>query len=401
MLALSLLACVIAASASLPAAAASDRDGDGLSDRAERRYRTDPTRKDTDRDGLTDGREVHKTKTNPRKKDTDSDTLSDGREVLRTKTNPRKKDTDGDTWADNVEIIRRTNPRNSFDPCPLTGLRAPRGAGRYATSVVVDNAPTSRPQAGLEKAEVVIEHPVEGGLTRFAAVYGCHEATTVGPVRSARFDSKQIVEPFTNSLAYSGANDIVQAHLDEVGLVDFTEQTALTAFSRTTEPAPDNLYVDVTKLPNTPVVGRPYRFGKPQGGTAAQQVTLNFGGTGTVQWQFTEGRWVRSESGVTSVDRVGNPIEANNVLVQVIDVLHSRSLFDAAGNPSPDFKFGRGGVAHLFREGRVITGVWTVSPGFIRLRTTTGKRLRLAIGRTWVEMVPSQAGDLKGTVSFG
>jgi hypothetical protein len=219
-------------------------------------------------------------------------------------------------------------------------------------------------------------------------------------VRSARFDSKQIVEPYTDVLAYAGANDIVQTHLEEVGLTDLTEQTLPAAFTRTAAAVPDNLFVDVTKLPDSPVAGRPFAFGNPQGGTPAQQVTLNFGGPADVRWDFAGSSLARSEAGTPSVDQAGNALVANNVLVLVIDVLHSQSLFDAAGNPSPDFKFGRGGVAHLFREGRVITGVWTVAPGGIRLRTTTGRRMKLAIGRTWVEWVPSQAGDVKGTVTF-
>src|SRR6266545_3633789 len=51
---------------------------------------------------------------------------------------------------------------------PLTGL--PSGgaavAGRPALSVKIDNIAVARPQAGLNTADVVVEQPVEGGLTR-------------------------------------------------------------------------------------------------------------------------------------------------------------------------------------------------------------------------------------------
>jgi hypothetical protein len=89
------LACVLAGLASSLAvpsiAGAGDRDGDGLSNRFERkRSHTDPGRADTDRDRLRDGAELRRFRTNPRSRDTDHDGVSDRRE-LRRGTNPRRK----------------------------------------------------------------------------------------------------------------------------------------------------------------------------------------------------------------------------------------------------------------------------------------------------------------------
>ncbi len=57
--------------------------------------KTDPTKADTDKDGLKDGDEINKYKTSPLKLDTDEDGISDGDEVLKYNTNPTKHDTDG------------------------------------------------------------------------------------------------------------------------------------------------------------------------------------------------------------------------------------------------------------------------------------------------------------------
>src|SRR6266487_4150351 len=71
---------------------------------------------------------------------------------------------------------------------PLTGL--PSGgataAGRPALSVKIDNIPAARPQAGLNTADVVVEQPVEGGLTRLFATWQSKDADQIGPIRSAR-----------------------------------------------------------------------------------------------------------------------------------------------------------------------------------------------------------------------
>jgi outer membrane protein OmpA-like peptidoglycan-associated protein len=77
------------------------------------RYKTDPTKWDTDGDGLSDGDEVLKYHTDPLRADTDEDGLNDGDEVLRYKTDPLKVDSDGDGLSDYDEvIIYKTNPNN-------------------------------------------------------------------------------------------------------------------------------------------------------------------------------------------------------------------------------------------------------------------------------------------------
>jgi hypothetical protein len=96
---------------------ASDKDNDGLTDAEEAIIGTDPTKKDTDGDGIDDNVEVGVNKvynagtdTNPLDKDTDDDGLSDGAETgvdgiytAGTDTNPLNIDTDGDGIQDGTE----------------------------------------------------------------------------------------------------------------------------------------------------------------------------------------------------------------------------------------------------------------------------------------------------------
>ncbi|MFA6028102.1 MAG: hypothetical protein WC752_04220 [Patescibacteria group bacterium] len=58
-----------------------DSDFDGLSDDAEATYETDPNKKDTDDDGLSDREEVKVYLTDPNRPDTDNDGFKDGAEV--------------------------------------------------------------------------------------------------------------------------------------------------------------------------------------------------------------------------------------------------------------------------------------------------------------------------------
>jgi hypothetical protein len=85
--------------------AGSDRNGDGLPDRWERRHhlslKVDQSKRDQDRDGLRNASE-HRHGTNPRKADTDGDGMKD-RDEIRTRHNPRDRDSDDDGRRDGDE----------------------------------------------------------------------------------------------------------------------------------------------------------------------------------------------------------------------------------------------------------------------------------------------------------
>ena len=112
-----------------PGAGTGDFDGDGIADFEEYENRTNPTKVDTDEDGLSDKAEtgtgiwvsIDDTGTNPLKADSDSDGLSDGVENPdlafdpqnpedQTGSDPNIVDTDGDTVSDGSEIIKGRDP---------------------------------------------------------------------------------------------------------------------------------------------------------------------------------------------------------------------------------------------------------------------------------------------------
>ena len=92
---------------------AGDEDGDGLTDKAESENRANPTKKDTDGDGLEDGPEVATHNTKPNLFDSDGDAISDGAEVTEHQTDPNKRDTDGDGIDDNIEITLGSTPTDA------------------------------------------------------------------------------------------------------------------------------------------------------------------------------------------------------------------------------------------------------------------------------------------------
>src|SRR5207237_3959294 len=105
---------------------------------------------------------------------------------------------------------------------PLTGLPMDIVRARRPVLVVkIDNAPKARPQIGLNQADVVFEEGVEGGITRFAALFHSEMSKPVGPVRSARSTDIKIVSALHHPLfAYSGANALFKQYVHDAPLVD-------------------------------------------------------------------------------------------------------------------------------------------------------------------------------------
>jgi hypothetical protein len=60
-------------------------------------------------------------------------------------------------------------------------------------AVKIDNIVNARPQTGLQDADIVYVLPVEGGLSRFLAVYSSRLPPVIGPVRSAREDDLELL----------------------------------------------------------------------------------------------------------------------------------------------------------------------------------------------------------------
>src|SRR5438309_8082921 len=94
-------------------------------------------------------------------------------------------------------------------PCPLptwplSGVASGPVTARPALAVKIENSIDARPQTGLNSADLVYEEVVEGGITRFCAVFQSTVPPQVGPVRSVRPMDASIAGPLHGILAFSG-----------------------------------------------------------------------------------------------------------------------------------------------------------------------------------------------------
>ena len=114
---------------------------------------------------------------------------------------------------------RSSAPESVPEPVPepvqnnqafLTGLE--RGEDypqdKRITAVMVNNIAASRPTRGLSEAKIVVEIKVEGGITRFMALYEDYtKLPMVGSLRSARDQFFQLLLPFWGFYIHDGPNE--------------------------------------------------------------------------------------------------------------------------------------------------------------------------------------------------
>lgn len=94
-----------------------------------------------------------------------------------------------------------TDNEPKTEECPINGemlskTLKDKWEKRRPLGVMIENHLEARLQSGLSSADVVYEAVAEGGITRFLAIFYCHDASYVGPVRSARIYFMKFLEEY-------------------------------------------------------------------------------------------------------------------------------------------------------------------------------------------------------------
>lgn len=301
------------------------------------------------------------------------------------------------------------------DPkCPLTGAepKNEKVVERPAVAVKIENNIAAYPLSGLEEADVVYEEVVEGGLTRFLAIYHCSDSQKAGPVRSARIIDPGIMIPYTRILAAAGGNDAVRAELAASDIFSIDESSAGETMTRAERPgisSEHTLYGNTSALRklgdkhyDEPPSDDLFEFGDVQSPSKkASSVTVNMSST-VVRYEWNGEQWARFDHDAPLSMESGTEITVDNVLLEQHTVNLSETLGDVIGSASTEIADVTGqGKAVLFRDGRRIVGRWKRESmeDPVVFETKSGDAMVLHEGTTWIELVPDDAGDVKGSFS--
>lgn len=285
---------------------------------------------------------------------------------------------------------------------PLTGLPDPSGASgrRPALDVKIENTPEARPQTGLEAADVVYEEVVDGGITRFLALYNSTVPPVVGPVRSVRGIDPQLVWPVGGIFVYSGgaSQEVARIRAAPVLLID--ESAGGSAMYRDhSRQSPHNLYARPDQLfgrGGKPIPPAPlFQYlgaGAVFNGQPASSFVVNESPDRsydpTYTWDAASGTWKRSYGGAPFTMSNGTQIAPTNVVVQATAYTPAPGAKGAVGQATGE------GDLWVFSAGKVVQGRWS-RPDVnqpARYTDANGAPILLTPGRTWVELAMNGGG---------
>lgn len=339
---------------------------------------------------------------------TTSSTTTSTTTTTTTTTAPPVEDT---TTSSSSTTTSSTTTTTIYDGpiAPLNGLAIDDQAlaERRVIAVKVDNHPDARPQSGIEAADAVVEILVEGGFTRFIALFHTTDTDYVGPIRSARPTDPTILKPLNAVFTISGGqewiiNYVAARGIKMIGEVDGT-------FRISGKPAPHNLYGETEGLRST-ADARGYSddFGVPlyeiapwsvMPDATADGISMSWATTTLYSWQYRDGRYFRYIGVETPiphsyVDEAGNTTQISAEVLVVLEGTRYNA-FPAAGvkgNDVPAITTIGSGPATIFYNGHVMSGTWersSIDQSFA-LFDKNGDPMTVPPGEPWISIFPEQ-----------
>jgi hypothetical protein len=270
----------------------------------------------------------------------------------------------------------------------------------YPVAVMIDNKEEARPWAGVSSAGLVFEAPVEGGITRFLAIFTTDEAIKkIGPVRSIRPYCIDWAREFGAIMMHIGGSpDALKIIAGDSGLSGRNIDGAGDYFWRdNSRIAPHNAYTSSALLDKARK-----KFGladlkfdqwtfkdddmiSERGTAGLLIVKFNNYAQYDAVWEYDRDKneYKRKIGKKYAQDEDGRMILAKNVAIlqtdiEVIDAVSRRKITTVGA-----------GDALLFQDGKKIEARWEKRSQDDRIAffDLNGKELKFNRGATWIEVV--------------
>lgn len=321
------------------------------------------------------------------------------------------------------------------DVNPLTGEQVadPAALNRRPMAVKISNyPPLVRPQHGLGQADLVFEHPAEGGVTRFTAVFLGQTPDLAGSVRSGRYLDLEIPQMYQAFFAYSGSSAGLKLKFQASNFFsriispDFGAPESGDPFARIPQGDKPYEHTLFARLPllwkwaekhgmdnsRQDLKGMAFSDAPVRPGQAAARLIIPASAgdwAEQVEWTYdaASGRYLRSINGAPHTDATtGKQLAFANVILvfsaHVIDcnIQEDGVGFEPACNMSGHFSrqiqiwnadpARPGGKVQIYRDGQMFEGYWMrANPSdMLTFYFDDGTPLPLKRGPSWFEMLP-------------
>ncbi|MBI4407156.1 MAG: DUF3048 domain-containing protein [Candidatus Kerfeldbacteria bacterium] len=276
----------------------------------------------------------------------------------------------------------------------------------WPIALMIENAAFGgvRPQSGLGSAQVIYELPVEGGITRFLALFAGELPNKIGPIRSARPTYLEFSSEYDALFGHAGGSPEALEAVDGLAVKDLSGLgvDARFFFRDGTLVAPHNLFTSgelLTKareakgLTEAEPTYEPWLFKEdtPVNDPTVEPLQIDFGSGPLYAVDYTynpkTNSYDRANGGETQTDAVdGEVLSPKTVIVQIVPAAilagdEGRVNYDLTGS----------GKLYLAQDGLVTEGTWGKVDRSSRtiFRDADGNRLALNRGQIWISIVPT------------
>lgn len=257
-------------------------------------------------------------------------------------------------------------------------------------TVVINNHSSARPHSGLQQASVVYEFLVEGGMTRFLAVFDTTylDNFIIGPVRSLRpYFGVKAVE-YGGLVAHSGYSIRTKTMIKGLNLKEIVSSVYL--YRDSSRRAPHNLYTDIEKLHkaaggNLEVTKREIRLEENTlNHEVGSEVEIVYSSTSRVNYTYDEEKkaYYRFINGASHKDReTGEQYYAERVILQAVPHRF------VPGTDLVDIDLEGSGEGVLYEEGKKYMLTWEKKDGKTGYYYEDGTPVETGWGSTWIQIV--------------
>ena len=307
----------------------------------------------------------------------------------------------------------------------LTGLPGPDDAQIQPIVVVkIENDPVVRPQTGLDRADLIFEELVEGGMTRFAVIYQSDLPDEVGPVRSVRHVDVAIAEPMADAFVFSGGARRTMKFVKRKipTTISVINEGAPGMYRKPGLSAPHDLFLKLDEMLDSIAAKKTASTGffvrpeiKPAASPTAQAtaeasaspsktsvltgkpvtdvsvVFSSFAGPNW-KWSSTDKMWMRSEGVKPFLNKDGTQFGTNNlVIIEVREI--DAGYKGQTGGYVPRTVLTGSGRAWVLSDGKAVEVAWNkpLVDAQMELTDLDGNPFTMPVGRTWVELLPVSA----------
>ncbi|MDZ7798516.1 MAG: DUF3048 domain-containing protein [Patescibacteria group bacterium] len=270
----------------------------------------------------------------------------------------------------------------------------------YPVALMIENLVTVRPQSGLDKANLVYEALVEGGITRFMALYCLTEPVeSMGPIRSARPYFLDWAKEYNALYGHVGGSPKAMSLISTYNIFNLDQFYDARYYWRDNErAAPHNVYTASKFLVfalrdkeagQANYESYEYKEEIPLEDRPEEEkiITIDYSSYSyKVEWKYNRGenKYERFQGGEVFESKEAGQVKAKNVIVQYVKTSledESRLKMETIGQ----------GEAMIFRDGLAIEAKWIKEGRNQRTKfyDLAGEEIKFNAGQTWIQIVPT------------